>query len=127
MPSNLVSPDQDIASYVDAVRRHYDDGCFACGRDNPIGLHLDDFSLDEGEVAARFLPRSDYRGSAGGLHGGVTATALDEILVGVEFPGELVFLEVPPARSGHGEIAGLGEIAGPGFLDRTSPYPTNPR
>jgi acyl-coenzyme A thioesterase PaaI-like protein len=71
----------DISGLVDAVRRHYDDGCFACGRDNPIGLHMDDFSLDDGHVSARFDPRPEYRGAGKILHGGVAATALDEILV----------------------------------------------
>lgn len=71
----------DIAGLVDAVRRHYDDGCFACGRDNPIGLHLDDFDLHEGVVSARFTPRPEYRGAGMSLHGGVAATALDEMLV----------------------------------------------
>lgn len=71
----------DIAGLVDAVRRHYDDGCFACGRDNPIGHHLDDFDLDDGVVSARFTPRPEYRGAGTSLHGGVAATALDEMLV----------------------------------------------
>ena len=73
---------QDIAALVDRIRRHYDDGCFACGRENPIGLHLDDFQLtDDGEVSARFHPRSEFRGAGTTVHGGVAATALDEILV----------------------------------------------
>lgn len=72
---------QDVSSLVDEIRRHYDDGCFACGRDNPIGLHLDDFDLVDGEVMAQFTPRDDYRGAGTTLHGGVAATALDEILV----------------------------------------------
>ncbi|MGD2044445.1 MAG: PaaI family thioesterase [Acidimicrobiia bacterium] len=71
----------DVAQLVDAVRRHYDDGCFACGRENPIGLHLDDFALGDGQVSARFVPRTEYRGAGTTLHGGVAATALDEILV----------------------------------------------
>lgn len=71
----------DIAGLVDAVRRHYDDGCFACGRDNPIGLQLDDFALEGGEVSARFTPRPEYRGAGTSLHGGVAVTALDEMLV----------------------------------------------
>ena len=71
----------DVARLVDAVRRHYDDGCFACGRDNPIGLHLDDFDFEDGQVSARFTPRPEYRGAGITLHGGVAATALDEILV----------------------------------------------
>lgn len=70
-----------VAELVDSVRRHYDDGCFACGRDNPIGLHLDDFRLEDGQVSARFSPRDDYRGAGTTLHGGIAATALDEILV----------------------------------------------
>lgn len=72
---------EDIAGLVDAVRRHYDDGCFACGRDNSIGLHLDDFALSDERVSARFTPRAEYRGAGNTLHGGVAATALDEILV----------------------------------------------
>ena len=70
----------DVADLVDRVRRHYDDGCFACGRKNPIGLHLDQFSLSAGTVEAWFSPRPDYRGFVGSLHGGIAATALDEIL-----------------------------------------------
>lgn len=77
----MASMPEDISGLVDAVRRHYDDACFACGRDNPIGLHLDDFSLDDDRVGARFAPRLDYRGAGTTLHGGVAATALDEILV----------------------------------------------
>jgi acyl-coenzyme A thioesterase PaaI-like protein len=77
----VTSMPEDISRLVDAVRRHYDDGCFACGRDNPIGLRLDDFTLDDGRVGARFTPRVDYRGAGTTLHGGVAATALDEILV----------------------------------------------
>lgn len=71
----------DIASLVDDVRRRYDDACFACGRDNPIGLHLDDFALADGIVSATFSPRPQFRGTEGSLHGGVAATALDEMLV----------------------------------------------
>ena len=73
-------PPEDVADVVDRVRRHYDDGCFACGRKNPIGLHLDQFSLKAGTVEAWFSPRPDYRGFVGSLHGGIAATALDEIL-----------------------------------------------
>lgn len=71
----------DLAKTIDAIRSYYDDQCFACGRDNPIGLHLDDFEVENGRVSARFDPRSDYRGAGKTLHGGVAATALDELLV----------------------------------------------
>lgn len=69
------------AELIDRLRKHYDDGCFACGRDNPIGLNMDDFDFADGVVSARFHPRVDFRGIPDVLHGGVAATALDEILV----------------------------------------------
>ncbi len=69
------------AELVERVRAHYDHGCFACGLANPIGLHLDGFAQEDGQVTARFVPRSDFRGLAGILHGGIAATAIDEILV----------------------------------------------
>jgi len=46
-----------------------------------MGLHLDDFSLDGAVVTASFRPRSQFRGTPNILHGGITATALDEMLV----------------------------------------------
>ncbi len=71
----------EVAAYVDAVRKHTDDGCFVCGRENPIGMHMDDFAIDDGVVSATFSPRTDYRGIQGTLHGGLSAAALDEIMV----------------------------------------------
>lgn len=72
----------DVAELVDAVRKKYDDECFACGRDNPLGMHLDGFDVDEdGTVSAMFQPRIEYRGTTGVLHGGIAATALDEVMV----------------------------------------------
>lgn len=70
-----------LGEVIERIRRHYGEGCFACGRDNPIGLHLDAFALDGDEVTARFLPRAEYRGIPATLHGGVAATALDEVMV----------------------------------------------
>lgn len=72
---------RDIAALVDIVRKKYDDGCFACGRDNPYGMHLDDFALTDGVVSAGFRPRPEYRGTFDVLHGGLAATALDEVMV----------------------------------------------
>jgi acyl-coenzyme A thioesterase PaaI-like protein len=46
-----------------------------------MGLHMDDFDFEDGVVSARFTPRPGFRGVAGILHGGIAATALDEILV----------------------------------------------
>jgi acyl-coenzyme A thioesterase PaaI-like protein len=70
------------AERVAKVRNHYAEVCFACGRDNPIGLHLEPLELDdEGWVHAGFRPREHYRGAHDALHGGIAATALDEIMV----------------------------------------------
>jgi acyl-coenzyme A thioesterase PaaI-like protein len=62
-----------------ALREEYAH-CFGCGRDNPIGLCLDDFIRNGDTVSAEFVPRADYRGFAEVLHGGIVATAIDEIL-----------------------------------------------
>lgn len=68
-----------IDERVQAVKADYED-CFGCGRNNPIGLQLDGFTVDDGEVSASFAPRELYRGFEGVLHGGVLATALDEMM-----------------------------------------------
>jgi uncharacterized protein (TIGR00369 family) len=55
--------------------------CFACGKDNPAGMHLK-FFFDEGHHRAwcRFkLPRQ-YQGPPGHAHGGIIATILDEAM-----------------------------------------------
>ena len=54
--------------------------CFACGDDNPIGLHLDDIRRAGEEVLATLRPRPEYQGYPGVLHGGLSATALDEVM-----------------------------------------------
>ncbi|MGQ9681698.1 MAG: PaaI family thioesterase [Anaerolineae bacterium] len=51
--------------------------CFVCGRDNPIGLHLQ-FYVEEGRVKATFTPQPQHQGWPGILHGGITSTILDE-------------------------------------------------
>ena len=58
-----------------------DDGkCFACGRDNPIGLKLL-FQLDEeGRSVATFMPPGEFQGFSKVLHGGIICTLLDEAM-----------------------------------------------
>ncbi len=70
----------DVTQLADRIRQHFEDGCFACGRSNPIALGVDGFHLDESELVAGFTPRAEHRGAPHVLHGGVTAAALDEIL-----------------------------------------------
>ncbi len=66
---------------VDDVRAHFGEGCFACGRANPVGLGIDRFRVEGDAVLADYHPAPDHRGLASRLHGGLVATALDEIMV----------------------------------------------
>jgi acyl-coenzyme A thioesterase PaaI-like protein len=63
---------------IEALRSRYD-RCFGCGGANPVGLHLEDFRQEGETVTAPFAPRAEYSGFADTLHGGIVATALDEI------------------------------------------------
>jgi len=57
-----------------------DDGrCFACGPDNPIGLHLH-FEREGDGVAAYTTLREDYQGWRGIAHGGIAMALLDEAM-----------------------------------------------
>jgi acyl-coenzyme A thioesterase PaaI-like protein len=42
---------------------------------------MDGFELEASEVRAHFDPRAGYRGLVGTLHGGISAAAVDEIMV----------------------------------------------
>src|SRR5205809_7554637 len=53
--------------------------CFVCGQRNPYGLHLS-FHREEHAVVADFLPREEYQGFPGVIHGGIVAAVLDEAL-----------------------------------------------
>jgi acyl-coenzyme A thioesterase PaaI-like protein len=111
-----------LSELVDGVRRHYDDGCFACGRANPSGLHIDDFRAIPGGIAAGFVPGPFHRGTFGVLHGGLAATALDEIMAwaGIILAGvlcvtaklELRFRHTVPVGQSLGLSARLGDRSG---------------
>ncbi|WP_165423479.1 PaaI family thioesterase [Ktedonosporobacter rubrisoli] len=53
--------------------------CFACGKQNPFGLHMT-FRLDNGTVVSDFHPQPEHQGFPGVIHGGIIATVLDEAL-----------------------------------------------
>ena len=58
-----------------------DEYCFACGRNNPIGLHLD-FKFDGDKyIAKKTVPR-EYQGYKDIVHGGIVTTMLDEAMGG---------------------------------------------
>ena len=44
-------------------------------------MHLQLVGIEEDEIVGRFTPSVDHQGSPAALHGGIAATALDEILV----------------------------------------------
>lgn len=54
--------------------------CFVCGRDNPIGFHLQFFADDDGCVHANYTPREEHQGFPGVMHGGLVTALLDEII-----------------------------------------------
>jgi acyl-coenzyme A thioesterase PaaI-like protein len=54
--------------------------CFVCGIKNPVGLHLKFYETGPGEVEAQFEPPDHFQGYPDVLHGGITASALDEIV-----------------------------------------------
>jgi acyl-coenzyme A thioesterase PaaI-like protein len=59
-----------------------EDYCFACGQENPIGLHLR-FGFQDGRfVTKKTLPR-EYQSFAGIVHGGIVTTLLDEAMGGM--------------------------------------------
>lgn len=56
-----------------------DDGCFVCGRSNPIGMKLD-FIEENGEYITYFTPKKEHQGYQGITHGGIISTVMDEIM-----------------------------------------------
>jgi len=62
------------------ARRFGFSSCFACGPDNPRGLHLD-FGRDGDKVVCVYTPGPELGGYGTILHGGVTSTLLDEAMV----------------------------------------------
>ena len=53
--------------------------CFACGRLNPTGLHLD-FDVSTNSATARYTGEQRHQGYDGTLHGGVVTALLDETM-----------------------------------------------
>jgi acyl-coenzyme A thioesterase PaaI-like protein len=72
--------DDETAALVAEMRADYPH-CFACGPDNPVGLHLAPARLDGGVAMAAFDPSPHHVGADDVLHGGLAATVLDEIMV----------------------------------------------
>jgi uncharacterized protein (TIGR00369 family) len=54
--------------------------CFVCGESNASGLKLR-FETDGRIVRTKFMPRPEHIGFRNTVHGGISATLLDEIMV----------------------------------------------
>lgn len=61
-----------------------DNRCFACGSDNPIGLHLD-IRESRDSVYAKIKLSSVFQGYQQLIHGGIVSTILDEMAVWAAF------------------------------------------
>ena len=57
----------------------FDHWCFACGRANPIGLHLD-YNVARDRAETRFTPSREHTGFDGFVHGGIVTALLDETM-----------------------------------------------
>ncbi|NOX14484.1 MAG: PaaI family thioesterase [Epsilonproteobacteria bacterium] len=54
--------------------------CFVCGVQNTIGLKAKFYEGEEGESIALFTPQSQLQSYPGVMHGGISATILDETI-----------------------------------------------
>jgi uncharacterized protein (TIGR00369 family) len=90
--------------------------CFVCGESNPAGLKLR-FETDGRLVQTRFVPWAEHVGFRRTVHGGLTATLLDEIMVWAcavqtkrfAFCAELNVRFLNPVRPGEALVAS-GEL-----------------
>jgi acyl-coenzyme A thioesterase PaaI-like protein len=55
--------------------------CFACGKQNPIGLKLN-FREEGDSYITTFIPQAEHQGYNGIVHGGIVSTLLDEVMAG---------------------------------------------
>jgi uncharacterized protein (TIGR00369 family) len=93
----------------------FDHWCFACGRLNDIGMHLD-FDVSRDRAQTRFVPARRHEGYDGTVHGGILSALLDETMGwaifhqgiwGVTARMNVTFRQ--PARVGE-ELRVVGEV-----------------
>ena len=71
-----------MAESAEIIELRGDHYCFACGKNNPIGLHLNFKIIDDRFVATKTLSR-EYQSYPGIVHGGIVSTMLDEAMGGL--------------------------------------------
>jgi uncharacterized protein (TIGR00369 family) len=64
--------------------RLYQQYCFACGHQNPLGLHMR-FRREGDGVVCEYSPRREHQGFPGVMHGGVLVALLDEAMAWAMF------------------------------------------
>ena len=55
--------------------------CFACGKNNPIGLKLK-FREEDDTYSTTFTAQKEHQGYDGIVHGGIVSVLLDEVMAG---------------------------------------------
>jgi len=53
--------------------------CIICGMDNPVGLKAQFYNMEDGSVVCPFQFREEHQSFPQRVHGGLTATMMDEI------------------------------------------------
>jgi acyl-coenzyme A thioesterase PaaI-like protein len=83
-PDDLDPPERhpDAPAAGTVLGSHYP-RCVACGPDHPTGLRLVTTAREGAVVTGEFTVTDEHQGAPGLAHGGVLATALDEILGGL--------------------------------------------
>lgn len=71
--------------------------CFACGKDNPVGLHID-FEFDGRVCSGEFTPNENHLSWEDTVHGGIIYSALDDVM------GNVPYLQGIKAHTGRCEI-----------------------
>lgn len=81
-PPGAPVPEQNLADIdpLDLRSAGIYDGCFGCGKDVPGGLRMERTASDGTAVYGHIHITDLHQGSPGLAHGGLLATAMDEIL-----------------------------------------------
>ena len=74
-----VGSSRDLVSRDGRRYAFADHHCFACGGQNPIGMHLE-IELGHGTASTTWAAGSDFVGWEEKVHGGILATLLDEVM-----------------------------------------------
>ena len=76
-PGHAPAPGADIPSHFR--------WCFGCGDDHPTGLHMKMTAGDDLTVHGVFTVTENHQGAPGLAHGGILATAFDDVLGGLNW------------------------------------------